>query len=92
MQKFEPIARLNIIIPNMVKQGLMYSKQNLKWMLGIFLKNENIGSYAGYTRKRTGVSAAESSCQNHHAVFENISMFYILIPAENVVKFELQSS
>ena len=31
--KIEPITRLNIRRPNMVKRGLVYSKQNRKWML-----------------------------------------------------------
>ena len=33
MRKLEPMAKLNIRKPNMVKLGLVYSKQNLKWML-----------------------------------------------------------
>ena len=48
MRKFEPIARLNIRRPNMVKWGLVYSKQNSKWMLARLRKDENIGSNVGY--------------------------------------------
>ena len=33
MRKLEPIARLKIRRPNMVKRGLTYSKQNLDHML-----------------------------------------------------------
>ena len=48
MRKLEPIARLSIRRANMVKRGLMYSKQKWKWMLISLWKNENIGSYVGY--------------------------------------------
>ena len=51
MQKLEPIARLNIRKPNMVKRGRMYSKQNWKWMLARLWKDEYIASYVGYSRE-----------------------------------------
>ena len=51
VRKFEPSARLNIRRTNMVKGERMYSKQNWKWMLARLWKDENIGSYVGYSRK-----------------------------------------
>ena len=43
MRKLEPIARLNIRRPNMVKRGLTYSKQNLDHMLPT--TRNRIGAY-----------------------------------------------
>ena len=51
VRKLEPIARLNIRRPNMVKRGLMYLKQNWKWMLTRLWKNETIGLYVGYSKE-----------------------------------------
>ena len=42
MRKLEPIARLNIRRPNMVKQGLVYSKQNRKWMLKRYHRQNSV--------------------------------------------------
>ena len=54
MRKLEPIERLNIRRPNMVKRGLTYSKQNLSHMLAT-------------TRNRTGPYVVGARDQNHHA-------------------------
>ena len=61
VQKSEPISRLNIRRPNMVKQGLMYWKQNWKWMLERSWKNENIGSYVGHCEEPNRVLRSRSA-------------------------------
>ena len=88
VQKLEPIERLNIGRPNMVKRGLMYLKQNWKWMLTRLWKNENIG--LATPKNRTGASAVEGRDHNHHATYQwcvrNYSYFYIPVWAEDTVK------
>ena len=88
MQKLEPIERLNIGRPNMVKQGLMYLKQSWKWMLTRLWKNANIG--LATPKNRTGTSAVGGRAHNHHATYQwcvwNYSYFYIPLRAEGAVK------
>ena len=88
MQKLEPIERLNIGRPNMVKQGLMYLKQSWKWMLTRLWKNANIG--LATPKNRTGTSAVGGRAHNHHATYQwcvrNYSYFYIPVRDEDAVK------
>ena len=90
MRKLEHIARLNIRRPNMVKQGLVYSKQNQKLMLTRLQKNENIGLYVGFYKESNRASATRARDMNHHATrqwcVQNHSYFYIAIRAEDALK------
>ena len=88
VRKLEAIERLNIRRPNMVRRGLMYLKQNWKWMLTRLWKNENIG--LATPKNRTRASAVRGRDYNHHATYQwcvrNYSYFYIPVRAEDAVK------
>ena len=62
--KFETIARLNIRRPNMAERGLMYLKQNWKWILARLWKSETIVSYIGsYEYPNQGFCGGSSTLQ-----------------------------
>ena len=88
VRKLEVIERLNIRRPNIVRRGLIYLKQNWKWMLTRLWKNDNI--VLATPKNRTGASAMGGRDYNHHATYQwcgrNYSYFYIPVRAEDAVK------
>ena len=94
MRKLEPIARLKIRRPNMVKQRLMYSKQNWKWVLTRLWKNENIGSYVGYYKELnrgfcSGRSGSQLPC--HPSIMCTKLLLLYTYTSWGCSKVELQS-
>ena len=95
MRKLEPGARLNIRRANMVKQGLMYSKQNWKWMLTRLWNNENIGSYIDSYEEsnsdfRGGSSRSQPPC-HPSMLYSKLLQFLYTYTGWECCKVELQS-
>ena len=84
MRKLEPIASLCIRRPNMVKRGLVYSKQNWKWI------EWKSGLCVGYYEEskqcfHDGSSRSKPLCYRQWCV-QNYCYFYIVVRAGDNVK------